>query len=134
MKPYNPQPTTCRYLEHTGWWINRPQWTWVVARYTDEVNNSYVIREDPFCVVDAFANVESMMSSNENSDSQIEVKLSGANLGRLILREIGKANLDTAACVGQGYDKASAMASGAAGAAAFVNETAKLADLIIFIV
>jgi len=74
----------------------------LVARYTDEVNNSYVIREDPFCVVDDFANVESMMSSNENSDSQIEVKLSGANLGRLILREIGKANLDTAACVGQG--------------------------------
>jgi len=57
-----------------------------------------------------------------------EVKLSGTNLGRLILLKIGKANFDIAACVGQGYDKASAMASGAAGAAAFVQKRDQLDD------
>jgi len=99
----------------------------LVARYVDFVNDAYVVCKDPFCVGDVFAEIEGMKSSEED-DGHTEVKLSGANLGQFILTKIGKANLDTAACVGQGYDKASAMASGAAGAAAFVQKTAQLAD------
>ena len=100
----------------------------LVARYVDLANNVYVVREDPFCVTDVFAEINSMVNGEGDNSGDTEVKLSGTNLGRLILLEIGKANLDTATCVGQGYDKASAMASEASGAAAFVKETAHLAE------
>lgn len=99
-----------------------------VARYVDLVNGAYVVREDPFSVADVFAEIEGMQNSEDETTERCEVKLSGTNLGRLLLLKIGKANLDTGCCVGQGYDKASAMASGAAGAAAFVQKTAQLAD------
>ena len=98
-----------------------------VIRYVDVVNDVHVIREDPFCVADIFSEIEDM-KTNEDNSNETEVKLSGKNIAQLILLEIGKANLDIATCVGQGYDKASAMAGEAAGAAALVQKTAHLAD------
>jgi hypothetical protein len=78
----------------------------LVARYVDEVDHLHVVREDPFCMIDVFKQIEQQARSACSN----EVRLSGANVAGLITNEICKANLDIKACVGQGYDKASAMA------------------------
>jgi len=92
----------------------------MVARHVDMIDDKYVVREDTFSMIDVFAALEDKQTG--------EVKLSGENLGGVILQEIGKANLDINGCIGQGYDGAAAMSSEAAGAAAFVRKSAAMAD------
>lgn len=100
----------------------------LVARYVDEIDKQFVVREDPACMIVVFEQIEKRTMSVEFSESETEVKLSGANIGHLILTEIGKTTLDMAACIGQGYDKASTMAGEAVGAAAIVKDVPDLAD------
>lgn len=100
----------------------------LVARYVDKVDNQYVVREDPFSMTDVFEQIEQQTRTASSSEVNQEVRISGANIARLILHEICKANLDVTACVGQGYDKASTMAGEYAGAAAITKNTADLAD------
>jgi len=87
----------------------------LVARYVDQVGDRFIVREDPFSMLDIFTEIEQM----QNADNSAEVKLDGKSIGRIILAAVGKANLDTAACIGQGYDKASAMAGETAGPTSF---------------
>jgi len=96
---------------------------WPVARYVDQVDNQYIVREDPFTMVDVFTEQqlhEFVMAPKWNSVEK--------NLSCLILSAVGKASLNTGSCVGQGHDKASTMAADSAGAAALIQETAPLTD------
>jgi hypothetical protein len=101
----------------------------IVCRYVCKTEQGYVIREDPFAVVDAFQTLSRLAGDEESDDGRsIEEKLDGKSLGKLLLSEVRKSNLDLSKCVGQGYDKAASMASLTNGAAAEVKRQCELAD------
>ena len=64
------------------------------ARYVDTLNNEYILREDPFRVIDALAEAESLrQSSSTPPPVNSERKLDGKTLGQLFLSEIRKSGL-----------------------------------------
>lgn len=98
----------------------------IVARYVKRNSDgSYIVREDPFAVVDVFERATNVLNP---TDGNKEIKLNGVTLGEIILSEIDKATLDVKRCVGQGYDGATALSSMVSGAAAKVKESASHAD------
>lgn len=70
---------------------SRQQMVLVASYHKYNTDGSYVVREDPFAVVDGFERAANMSGSkNENE----EVKLNGVTLGKIILTEIEKVALN----------------------------------------
>ncbi len=127
-------------------------------RYIDKENEMYVVREDPFAVVDAYdraatisgaTNVPStshlrqeishdvesddVEDSDEESNAESEtddpeIKLDGESLSKIILEEVMKVSLNPSNCIGQGYDGASTMSGIHGGTAAHIKRVAPFAD------
>ena len=111
----------------------------IALRFARDDGSTLQIHEMLFVVFDLLEAIKEIKeeevrnADEEVSDSQSEkaieeIKMSGENIGKVILREIGRIGLDPSFCVGQGYDGASAMSSERIGAAANVKKVAPLAD------
>ena len=110
----------------------------IALRFAHDDGSKVQIHEMPFVVLDLLEAIkeikkEEIINADEVSETQSEkvieeVKMSGENIGKVILREISRVGLDLSFCVGQGYDGASAMSSEQIGAAATVKKVAPLAD------
>lgn len=98
---------------------NREQLT-VVVRYLDTTAGKCAVREDPVALVDVFDELGAV-------DAGVEVKLSGENLGRVILAITERVGLNKKYLIAQCYDGAAAMSSVKVGVAAQVLKVAPLA-------
>ncbi|KAK2718588.1 hypothetical protein QYM36_005803 [Artemia franciscana] len=98
----------------------------VACRYVYKSEKSYVIREDPVAIFDAFQTLSGLSEDEETNTTQnFEERLDGKSLGRLLLSEITKSGLDMTKCVGQGYNKAASMSSLVNGAACEIKRKLK---------
>lgn len=93
------------------------------------------MHEMPFAVLNLLEAIKQLKEEQrkelggvDNVEPMAELKMSGENIGNVILNEINKVGLDLNNCVGQGYDGAAAMSSERIGAAAYVKQAAPLAD------
>ena len=111
----------------------------IALRFAHDDGSKLQIHEMPFVVFDLLEaikeikeeearNADVEVSETQNDKAIEEIKMSGENFGKVILREISRIGLDPSFCVGQGYDGASAMSSERIGAAANVKKVAPLAD------
>ncbi|XP_043219971.1 52 kDa repressor of the inhibitor of the protein kinase-like [Amphibalanus amphitrite] len=99
---------------------NREQMV-LVVRYVDATDDGFVIREDPIALMD-------VMTTLRQSSDATEIKLSGANLAKVLVGKVENLRLDMSKLVGQCYDGAASMSSEKVGVAACVKEKAPLAD------
>ena len=91
----------------------------ITVRYVSVVCGEMQINEDPICLVDAVTLI---------SESTEDVRLTGENIGKVILAKCRSLKLDLAKCVGQGMDEAANMCSEVKGAAAVVIHEAPMAS------
>ena len=92
----------------------------VVVRYLDRVDGRHVVREDPIALIDVFGQLEA-------ADAEGEVRLSGENLSKVLLKQIDRCRLDKNNLIAQCYDGAAAMSSEKVGVATRVQQEAPLA-------
>ena len=97
----------------------------LAARYIDFEDGCFVLKEDPFAVVDAYNSARNISSDPEGSTA--EMKLDAKTLSKVILQEIASANLQIDNCVAQGYDGASTMSGVNNGVAAEILKISPLA-------
>ena len=90
----------------------------VVIRYVRNESGTWRCFEDPVAIIDIHASISA------TADDDSEVRLSGAAIADALLRVVCELGLDLAACVGQGYDGASALSSQRVGAAQRFQERA----------
>jgi len=84
----------------------------VACRNAYKLEKGYGIREDPVAVFDAFQTLLGLTEDEKaNTSWNFEEKLDGKSLGRLLLIEVTKSNLDMTKCVDQGYEKATSISS-----------------------
>lgn len=95
----------------------------VTVRYISTVNGEVRLNEDPICLIDA---VTSIAESSGNTVVN-DVRLTGHNLGNIIISKCRTLNLNMTKCVGQGMDGAANMSSEVKGAAAVVRREAPMA-------
>ncbi|KAK2705874.1 hypothetical protein QYM36_016026 [Artemia franciscana] len=96
----------------------------VAGSYVYKSEKGYVIQEDPVAIFDAFQTLSGLSEDEETNTTQnVEERLDGKSLGRLLLSEITKSGLDMTKCVGQGYDKAASMSSLVNGAAGEIKQS-----------
>lgn len=96
----------------------------MTARYLARVNGKYIIKEDPFSIIDVISEIRKSETNVENG----EIRLSGKNIATVILNELEKLNLPLNTLVGQGYDGASSMSSCKVGVAAHVKKVSPHAE------
>ena len=92
----------------------------VVVRYLDRVDGRHVVREDPIALIDVFEQLEA-------ADAEGEVRLSGENLSKVLLKQIDRCRLDKNNLIAQCYDGAAAMSSEKVGVATRLQQEAPLA-------
>lgn len=97
----------------------REQMALVIRYVAPDEANVWKVYEDPVAIVSLY---EEIKASNQDEDQ--EVVFSGQAIGTIILQIVRKLGLDLHACVGQGYDGASCMASQRIGASALFLEAA----------
>ena len=100
----------------------------MVCMYVQQVDSGkYVVREDPFALIDVFDSLEEEIRDHEGEDSDdgdlVENKLSGKAIAK-----VNNCDLNLGSCIGQGYDGAASLSSQAVGAAAEVKKAAPLAE------
>ena len=111
----------------------------IALRFAYDDGSKLQIHKMPFVVLDLLEAIKEIKEEEvKNADEEVSetdrvktaqgIKMSGENIGKVILREINRIELDPGFCVGQGYDGASPMSSEKIGAAAYVKKAALLAD------
>ena len=90
--------------------------------FVRHVSDEGQLKEDFLGFVDVHDEVFDLNFANLTDGEVLEPKVTGKQLGRTIVTAIEKAGLDISACVGQGYDGASMMASDVKGAATVLLE------------
>ncbi|KAK2706880.1 hypothetical protein QYM36_014799 [Artemia franciscana] len=88
----------------------------------------YAIRKDPVAIFDTFQTLWGLSEDEKTNSSQnFEERQDGKSLGRLLLSEVTKSDLDMKKCVGQGFDKATSMSSLVNGVAGEIKRSYQLA-------
>ncbi|KAF0299721.1 repressor of the inhibitor of the protein kinase [Amphibalanus amphitrite] len=107
---------------------NREQMA-LVARYVADDSGVLIVREDPFALVDVFSVLRQPEPSatDQSTSDQRELRMSGANLAKVISNTLGDLQFDTRHLVAQCYDGAAAMASSLKGVSAHIRASAPLA-------
>jgi len=114
----------------------------VTVRYVDQAaDNTWVIKEDPICLIDLLSAINEQQSGGNVADGETEtvdataydpaeerVRMTGESIGNCLIAAMKNVGLVLDNCVGCGFDGASAMSSESIGAAAFVKREAPLAD------
>ena len=90
---------------------------------TDSEGKS-VLREEVVAIRDVIKHIRNRLNLKEFD----EVKLSGENIGNTLLAVLAELGLNTASCIGQGYDGCSVMSSERVGTAFYVQKVCSLAD------
>ncbi|KAL5248895.1 hypothetical protein ACHWQZ_G017922 [Mnemiopsis leidyi] len=99
--------------------------TAICLRYVlQDQKGQWTIREDPIQILDLIPQIRKSIAGTTNE----EVKMSGENIGRVLLSAVKALGLDLAKCVGQGYDGCSTMSSQRKGVAATFKTEADLAE------
>ena len=99
---------------------NREQMA-LVVRYIAENENSMVVKEDPIALMDVVATLRQSLGEGE-------LRMSGENLSKVVLKALSELHLDMETLVAQCYDGAASMSSLRVGVAAHVLAKAPLAD------
>ena len=92
----------------------------VVVRYVDDLQGQMVIREDPVGLIDVFATLRQLTN-------EMEKRMSGENLARVITAALAEMHLDSGTMVAQCYDGAACMSSERVGVAAQIQKVSPLA-------
>ena len=99
---------------------NREQMA-LVVRYVAEKENAMVVKEDPVALVD-------VVDTLRHSLGEGELRMSGENLSKVVLKTVSELHLDMDKLVAQCYDGAASMSSLRVGVAAHVLAKAPLAN------
>ena len=93
----------------------------LVVRYVAENETSMVVKEDPIALVDVVDTLRQTLGEGE-------MRMSGENLSKVVLKTVSDLHLDMESLVAQCYDGAASMSSLRVGVAAHVLAKAPLAD------
>lgn len=106
----------------------------LVVRYIGEKDGVPAVMESPIMLIDLLHEITLMLSKKQDDEeipeSEIlddECRMSGENIGKVLLAKVESLGLDLNFLVGQGYDGAANMSSEQVGAAAEVHKHADLA-------
>ena len=99
----------------------------ICLRYViKDLTKGIVILEDPVRIIDLIDNIR----TTQHLEPLEEVRLTGKNMGTVILNALTNLGLDLQKCIGQCYDGASSMSSEKVGVVAEVKKYAPNADYI----
>ena len=119
-KAVNLASVWCIMADETTDLSNREQLV-IVVRYCTETSGKYVVVEDPICLLDVFEELRGKVDTNE-------IRMSGANISKVILDKVKALDLPMAHLIAQSYDGAASMSSERVGVAAKVREVSPLAQ------
>jgi len=106
----------------------------VACRNSYKLEKGYGIREDPVAVFDAFQTLLGLAEDEKaNTSWNFEQRLDGKSLGRLLLSEVTKSNLDMTKSVDQGYEKATSISSLVNGAPGEIKRSYLIADYFRYV-
>lgn len=97
----------------------------LVVHYLSKEGKGFVIREDPERLLDVLSDIRKIQNLHV---ADAEVRLTGENLGSVMLHELECLGLDTSTLVAQCYDGAASMCSERVGVVAKIKEVASNAE------